>query len=262
MLDKMRKQLDIIFDGTFEGFLSVVHAYYYEGILPRSIQCIDAFQPSITQNEYFIVTSNDNAKKVATALSKKISTDARRNVQYAFLSSASDRYDLLFQYIITGFKIGHTIDNHLQNEIVLRTQKLAREVGREAHRYTGFCRFEETAQGIYYCGIDPVNHILSVLANHFTDRMMNQSWVIHDKKHHQAVVYDGHDCAFVNVNANQAPPMAAANEQEIQNLWTMYFNTLAIEARKNPKLHRQILPLRYRSEMTEFKHKNLMNNNV
>ena len=233
--------------------MSVVHAYYYDGILPRSIQCADEYQPAIIQDEYFIVTSHNNAKKVATAISKKISIDVKRTAQYAFLSSPPDRYDALFQYIVAGFKIGHTIDNHLQNEIVHRVQKLAREVGREAHRYTGFCRFEETTHGIYYCAIDPVNHILSILANHFADRLMNQSWVIHDKKHHEAVVYDGHDYAFVNVNADQPPPPMAANEKEIQGLWTMYFNTLAIEARKNPKLHRQIMPLRFRNEMTEFK---------
>jgi len=250
-----RKLVDAVFDGTYEGFLSVVYAYYYEGILPRSVQSADAYQLSIAQDEYFVVTSDCHAKKVESAISKKISTNAKRNVQYAFLSSASDRYDLLFQYIITGFKIGHAIDNHLQNDIVHRVQKLAREVGREGHRYTGFCRFEETTHGIYYCAIDPVNHVLSILADHFADRMMNQSWVIHDKKHHQAVVYDGNDYAFVKVNANQAPPPTAKNEQEIQSLWTMYFNTLAIEARKNPKLHRQILPLRYRGEMTEFKQK-------
>ena len=257
-----RKQVDVVFDGTFEGFLSVVYAYYYEGILPRSIQYSDAFQLSIVQDEYFVVTSIDNAKKVEKALSKKISANAKGNVQYAFLSSAPDRYDLLFQYIVTGFKVGSSIDNHLQNETVHRVQKLAREVGREAHRYTGFCRFEETIHGIYYCSIDPVNHVLSILANHFADRMMNQSWVIHDKKHNQAVVYDGHDYTFVDVNANQAPPRMVENEQEIQSLWTMYFNTLAIEARKNPKLHRQIMPLRYRSEMTEFKYKNMPHSDV
>jgi len=255
-----RKKVDVIFDGTFEGFLSVIYAYYYEGILPRSIQDAEAFQPVITQEEYFVVTSDENAKKVATTLSKKISIHAKRTVQYAFLSSPPDKYDTLFQYIVAGFKIGQSIDNHLQNEIVHRVHKLARDVGREAHRYTGFCRFEETSQGIYYCGINPTNHVLSILADHFADRLMNQSWIIHDKKHHKAVVYDGHDYAFVKVNANQPPLQTAVNEQEIQRLWTMYFNTLAIEARKNSKLHRQIMPLRFRSEMTEFKHNNLMNN--
>jgi probable DNA metabolism protein len=41
-------------------------------------------------------------------------------------------------------------------------------------------------------------------------------------------------------------------EQQIQGLWITFFNNLAIQARKNPKLQRQLLPLYFRKNMTEF----------
>jgi len=253
MGDKLAKrEVDVLFDGTFEGFLCVVYSFYYEGIVPLSIQTTDEYQPSITLTEYFIVTDNDRARKMEKAIVKKISQDIARRVAYAFLADAADRYMNMLYYIILGFKVGHMVDSHMQYDFVLRVHKLAREVGREGHKLTGFCRFAETAQGIYYCAITPVHYVLSILAEHFADRMIDQSWIIHDKRHNKAVVYNGHEYTFVEVSPDSKPPVMAGNEAFIQNLWATYFNTLAIEARKNPKLHRQMLPMRYRGNMVEF----------
>jgi probable DNA metabolism protein len=247
-----RKELDILFDGSFEGFLCVVYAYYYEGILPLSIQTKDEYQPSITQEEFFIVTDEERALKVQKAIGKKISHDAAHRINYAFLADAPDRFINMLRYIVFGFKVGFTIENYMNHDFVLRVHKLSREVGREGHKLVGFCRFAETDQGIYYCAVTPINYVLPILAEHFAERMINQSWIIHDKKHNKAVVYNGYEYAFVEVNADSVTPTFAGNESHIQNLWVTYFNTLAIEARKNPKLHRQMLPIKYRGNMVEF----------
>lgn len=256
MANTPRRQADLLFDGSFEGFLCVVYAFYYEQIIPLSIQCADELQPSITQDEYFVITQEDRAHKVERALYRTISADAARHVYYAFLSSAADRFTVLLHYIILGFKLGHAVDSHLQNDCVLRVHKLAREVSRESHLLKGFCRFGETQQGIYYCGITPMHHVLILLAEHFSDRLMNQSWVIHDKRHHRAAVYNGYEYTIVALSSETVPPPMAGNESLISDLWAMYFNTLAIEARKNPKLHRRMMPLRFRSDMTEFAPRN------
>jgi probable DNA metabolism protein len=251
-MSQARKEADILFDGTFEGFLSVVYAIYYDGILPLSIQTADEYQPSITQEEYFVVTDHERASKVEKAIKTKISQDAAWRVEYAFIADAADRYINLLHYIVLGFKVGHMVDSHMNRDFVLRVHKLSREVGRESHKLTGFCRFAETQNGIYYCAITPVHHVLPILAEHFADRMIDQSWVIHDKRHNKAAVYNTEDYVFINVSPDSESPALSGNEELIQNLWTTYFNTLAIEARKNPKLHRQMLPLRYRGNMVEF----------
>jgi len=232
--------------------LCVVYAYYHEGILPRSIQAEDEVQPALTQEEFFVVSNDAKARKVEKALRKKISADAARRVYLSFLADAADRYMQLLEYIVFGFKVGHLVDSHMHHNFVLRIHKLAREVGREAHLLTGFCRFAQTQQGIYYCAITPVHHVLLPLAEHFCDRMMEQSWVIHDKRHNKAVVYNGLEYTFVDIAPGSRPPDLAGNEESIQHLWVTYFNTAAIDARKNPKLHRNMLPLRFRGNMVEF----------
>jgi len=246
-----RREADVLFDGTYEGFLCVVYAYYYEGIHPVSIGADTMLQPTIMLDEFYVVTAYEKARKVDAALTEKISPDAARRVRYAFFADAADRYAVLLHYIVLGFKMGHVVDSYLQQDVVLRVHKLAREVGGEAHRLTGFCRFAETKQGIYYCAVTPKHFVLPFLAEHFTDRLMNQSWIIHDTRRGKAVVYDGE--AYIFVDATEAANLEyAANEGLVQDLWVMYFNTAAIEARKNKKLHKKILPLRYRWNMLEF----------
>jgi len=80
---------------------------------------------------------------------------------------------------------------------------------------------------------------------------MNQQWIIHDKHRNMAAVYDGREYIITGVPHNTAVEYEEG-EDEIQELWVTFFNTLAIEARKNKKLQRQLLPLYFRGNMTEF----------
>ena len=42
------------------------------------------------------------------------------------------------------------------------------------------------------------------------------------------------------------------DEKQLQKLWKLFVNTIAIKERVNPKLQRQMLPLRFRKYMKEF----------
>ncbi|MGI5880927.1 MAG: DUF4130 domain-containing protein [Syntrophomonadaceae bacterium] len=37
-----------------------------------------------------------------------------------------------------------------------------------------------------------------------------------------------------------------------QELWKLYFNRIAIDSRRNPKLQTQFVPIRYRKNLLEF----------
>ena len=280
-----RRDVAILFDGSIEGFLCIVHAYYYESVAPLIIQIEDCHQPTLDTEEYHIITDENLAAKVQKGILNKISHTAWHYVISAFLADGEDKYMAIFRYLLLGFKTGKIVDDHLQQECVLRVHKLARQVGREAHLLKGFCRFVETTAisdgnshsraenhkrtnlflatdqtdlsgngysgQIYYCAIDPVNYVLPILAEHFSDRMMNQAWIIHDKKHGKAAVYNGETYVIADVPKN-AQVRHTENEAEIQDLWVTFFNSLAIKERINPKLQRNLLPLHFRKSMTEF----------
>ena len=245
------REIAITFDGSFDGFLSVVYACYYEKIIPIDIQDEHQAQLTLGLDARFIETNQTHAAKVFSALHEKISEEAAAMIFYAFLSFENDRFMSIFRYIKRGFSIGHMIDSHLQEDLVRHVHKIAKHVGREAHLLSGFSRFAETKQGIFYCKITPKNDVLPLLADHFSQRFMNQAWMIHDKTRNQAAIYDGHSYIITDTPRDAVVELADG-EEETQEMWVAFLDALSIKARKNLKLQRQLLPLYFRSNMTEF----------
>lgn len=247
----------VVFDGSFDGFLCVIYAYYYQKVLPWHIQSEDIYQKTLEAEEYYIATEPEKAARVMEGIRQKISPDAAQYIYNAFLAGEEDKYMDMFRYIRLGFKVGPAVDDYLQADYVMRVHRLAKYVGHETHLLTGFCRFAETKQGVYYCVISPKNQVLPLLAEHFRNRFMNHAWIIHDKKHGLAAVYDGNECLIENVSPT-AHVIYTDDESQIQDLWTAFFNTVAIEERKSKKRQRQHIPLYFRGPMTEFQKKLLM----
>ncbi|MCL2420573.1 MAG: TIGR03915 family putative DNA repair protein [Defluviitaleaceae bacterium] len=247
------KQLAVTFDGSFEGFLSILYAYYYDRIVPAYIQSEDEYQQTLDTEEFHISTDIKRAAQVLKGIQQKISLQSEDYLTYAFLAEEDDdsRFMDMFRYTLLGFKVGHMVDSHLHQDYVLGVHKRARYVGKEAHLLTGFCRFAETKQGVFYSSITPNNDVLPILAEHFSDRMMNQAWIIHDKKRHQAAIYDGKKYAIGDV-PKSIQLEYSENEEQIQALWGAFFDSVTIKERINKNLQRNMIPLRYRGNMLEF----------
>jgi probable DNA metabolism protein len=112
--------------------------------------------------------------------------------------------------------------------------------------------------GRYIARCAPDHFVLPALAFHFTKRFGETSWAIIDERRGLALVRE--DAGEPRIIApggcretrrglhGQAP--AAVDPWE--NLWRSYHRTINIESRKNPRLQRQFMPLRYRPYLTEF----------
>jgi len=247
----MREHTNVLFDGTFDGFLSVVHAHYYDKLNPDYIAETASFQQTVGSAYEIVKTDNQKSEAVFEAMHKKISPDAASNIYRAFLFFEDERFMRIYRYALLGFKVGAGVDNWMKEDFVMYTIRSARRVSGEAHKLTGFIRFTETRQGVLYTKIGPVNNVLTIVADHFTDRLMNEQWIIHDEKRKIAAVYDGKD--FMVTDVPDAVFFAESeNEAAYRDMWHKFYDTIAIKNKINPKLQRQNLPLRYRKYMTEF----------
>ncbi len=242
----------VTFDGSFEGFLCVVYSFYYEKIIPLHIQPEHEYQEALDAPVHNVATDSAKAERVLGGITKKISGEAAEKIFYACLSGEDDVFMDIFRYTVLGFKVGALVDSYLQTDYVRRVHTLHKRVGHETHMLTGFCRFQETTQGAYYCAVTPKNHVLCLLAEHFADRFKSQIWVIHDKKHGLAAVYNGKEYIIREAPAGAAVDLTAG-EKQIQALWKAFFDTIAIEERASYKRQRQHVALYFRKNMTEFK---------
>lgn len=246
--------LTYIYDGTFEGFLTGIYESYYNNPKPSKITSVYEYEPDLINNTVTITTDSSKSDKVYSSIRNKISEEALINIFHVFLSSMRNSDTLLYEYIKLGFKLGSKVDMHLHNDIVLNIHKISRRVSLEKHRMLGFVRFTKLYNDIYYSAISPDHNILSLIAPHFSERLQDQKWIIHDLKREIAVVYNELEWLIVPMSKDyiNIDKMKEDNER-YESLWKNYFINIAIKERINPRLQKQMMPLRYRDHLIECK---------
>jgi probable DNA metabolism protein len=154
--------------------------------------------------------------------------------------------------------MGPKVNLYRSHPDVYPIHKLDRQVRGEAHRFFGLLRFADTGKFLY-AGFSPDHNILTLIADHFADRLRNERWIIHDQKRHLAVIYNGpepdQDLSskwYLTDLDNQWQKAFTQEEEHWQELWRLYFHHISIKSRYNPRLQSQLVPLRYRRHLVEF----------
>lgn len=241
-----------IFDGSFEGFLTVVFTCYERKRMPEKIFVEGSFQQELDTEYIFVETDYVKSSRVLSKITEKMSREAYEKIYLAYLSKDKDRFVPMFTYIKLGLKMGKNVIHHESVDDVLYVNKLAQNVTGEAHNYLGIIRFLMLENHILYGEFEPENNILEIVSNHFADRFCSEKWVIHDRKRHIASIYDGQRFVIADV-PNETQFKEEKTEEHYQKLWVAFYHSIGIEGRKNEKLQKSLLPLKNRKYVTEFK---------
>lgn len=239
----------LLYDGSFEGFLTLVYEVYYQKIEPKAIY--KKSPPNLCFDEiYTIETDIDKAKKVFSSLKKSFSKSHINTIFHIFLCDSQNfEYDLL-SFIKLGFKDIKSLSNITLTSI-FHIQSLEKEYLRLAHKMYGFVRFEELDTKILYAKIETKFNILMLLGNHFSKRLGDHPFIIHDVKRSLAFVRENNQ-NHMRIVADFDLPQYSEDEEHFKKLWKTFFNSVSIENRKNVKLQKQLVPLLYRAYMSEF----------
>ena len=198
----------------------------------------------------------EKAKKVLRSVRSKISWQAARAIYEAAMSRDENRADWIYRFLVLGFHYGREALDMLQYEPIYRVFELSRAVRNEAHSYIEFLRFSRTADGVFISRIKPKNDILALIAPHFSDRLPGEHWVIYDVSRKRAA-FNRADTPWFLMDVDgtdwEERLCRDTDEREYEGLWKAFFDSIAIEARINPRCQRTHLPLRYREFMTEFR---------
>ena len=134
-----------------------------------------------------------------------------------------------------------------------RLAVLTRAVGHltgEAHLLKGFTRFSEQ-EGVLVGEIAPKNRVLPLLRPHFCARYPEESFVLYDRTHREALFYRPRRWAIVPLEAFRAAA-PGREERDFRRLWRRFYDTIAIEGRENPRCRMTQMPKRFWGTMTEF----------
>lgn len=250
--------LDYAYDGSFEGLLSVLFAVYDRKAAPNSIQPLGAVQAGLFAQPVQVDTDEATAARVWDGLLRYMDKEARTRLFHTFLSEAPDRELLVFRYADQAMRAGRDISDNYADDTVRRVAHLAQQMYREKHRMEAFVRFEKTSDGLFHATIDPDFDVLPLIAPHFTKRYADQRWLIFDRRRRYGLYYDLHrtDVVQFDTEAPQRRTDVSAtvlDEREplFKLLWQSYFDHVNIPERKNLKLHRRHIPLRYWRYLSE-----------
>lgn len=239
-----------IYDGSFEGFLTALHRSYTQKCIPEVLTS-DTSKLDLLSEPITIETDIEVVKKVSHSITKHFSKKLIERIYHVFLCDDVARERELLLYIRMGFKdIALLAD--LSNPIVFAIEGYQKRLFSTIHKMQEFLRFEMLEDNTLYAKIAPPRNVLPLLGKHFVKRLRNERFIIHDISRGWIVVYDGKELQMHEV-LEASVPVLHEKEQHFQKLWQTFFDTVAIEARKNYKAQRNFVPLLYRGLMTEFK---------
>ncbi|MBD2766587.1 TIGR03915 family putative DNA repair protein [Hymenobacter sp. BT664] len=249
---------DYTYDGTFEGLLTVLFTIYDWRAAPNSIQPEATAQTGLFAQPAHRETDEALAARVWEGLLKIMDKEARARLYHVFLSEDPDRELLIFRYVDLALRTAHDVSENYANADVRRVQRLAQQMFREKHRMEAFVRFEKTADELFHATIEPDFDVLPLLAAHFTKRYADQRWLIYDRRRHYGLYYDltrPDVVRFEPETPQKSTELSATvlDEREplFKLLWQAYFDHVNIPERKNMKLHRRHMPLRYWKYLSE-----------
>ena len=236
------------YDGSFEGLLCCVFESYTKKERPTAILRDGDDEPSLFEIRA-VTTDRAHAQRIYRSLYKR-SPEVGPFLRRAFLTCLPDKEMAIYRFIVKFYREGAPLLSRLSDDTYLPLLKAVRQLSGEVEQFRGFTRFSDF-DGVLGAEIEPKNRVLPVLRRHFCERYHNETFFLYDRTHREALLYSGGVSRIVPLNHFE---MAQPDEVEAgyRRLWRRFYDTVAIEARKNEKLRMTHMPKRYWGMMTEF----------
>ncbi len=256
-MDTDKRMRILVCEDSVEGILTAVHEAFISryGHAYQRIVIGPAVNMDLFSDIYTIEPDMDKASRVVEAIVRSISDYAWQMVWQAAEADSEDKGDVIYRFLILGFANGSRILNAMTRPEVMRLHQLSRAVSRETQRLYGFLRFQELENHILYGKLLSKHHVGTFLANHFTDRLPQEHWIIHDPDRDEVWVHQaGNDWIYISHPDFKVDPeaMLSAAEYDFKAWWETFRESIAIRERTNPRLQMQMMPKRYWKYMPEM----------
>ncbi len=236
-----------ITDGTTYGFYTAVFdAYLDKNCIITSAKNL---QLTFDSNLIHVKTDTEKSERVLKKL-RLYDTRGERDISLILRLGSSEKEQIAFEYLKRIISLKAPVRERLNEPAVIVARDAHKKVIAEAHHFKGFLRFMEGANGVYYAPFEPDNDILELIVPHFTARLKNQPFVIHDIKRRIAALYNTKECVITTTDEKVSVNLSDY-EQAFQNLWKEYYNSVNISQRPHEKQTKGYMPVRYWKYMPE-----------
>jgi len=245
--------MTIIYDGTFEGYLTAVFDGFYSRCKEVEIISEENYAASLFDAQT-TETDNEKSSRVFDAICNKLSQNTAEVVYKAWLYRKDGIETDIFKFLKFAFSQGRDVTQMLQNPRVKRVVGAANTVGTQAHKFLGLLRFNKIGS-IYVADFEPDYDILPIIAQHFVDRFRVLPFAIRDLKHMRVLIHEGgEDPHTVFAKLEEAEKFVDESD-DFEELWKGYYKSMTIKERINPnyKLRQQFMPKKFWNNICELK---------
>ena len=232
-----------IYDGTFNGFLCLIHETAKTREFPGSIRTFQGEEQSFLFPAKIAERNDLLAAAVRDVLQQRLSPRVFSAGYFAFLSSEKEREMAVYSYFSLVWQRGVSADRLLTDSRVAAVHEARRAVSRERHRYLGLLRFSDIS-GVLYARFTPEADVLPLIAGHFAVRLAQERWIIHDTGRNRAALHDSGTWCITDFRQNRELSLSAG-EKAVQELWKRYFTSTAVRTRENRRLQQYFMPKKY-----------------
>lgn len=251
----MKNKRVYLCDGTIDGIFSAIYEAWDSRYGHQYIEIREREENYQLFTEYIsVITNAEKAEKVAKSIKKKISIVAYEMVCRTALCKNEERADAIYGFLLIAFRVGAKVVEKLAHPYIQPIFQMDRKVNNEVKHYMGFLRFEELENGIFVARIRPENNIITLLSEHFADRLPEENWLIFDEGRKSATVHEAGGMWFYTNGIGLEKEILqniSEKEKQMQFIWKAFVNSIGIKERYNKTLQFQMLPKRYREFMPE-----------
>ena len=239
--------MTLLTDPSFEGFLSAVFEAFRLKLSVQRIVAEDIYVLQMFEDTHTIATNPENSARVWKGIQKNTDRNIAFMVLAAYLSELPEMEISLWEYVkgifINPENAHNTLEPHTHAVF-----KAANKVKAESHNIKGFVRFQKAENDLMVAVIEPTYNVVNLLAEHFANRFPNMQWMIVDAKRGVGIQYDCREVYEISGSLAEIPQI----NDEFTALWKGYYKSANIKERKNSRLQRRCLPVKYWKHLTEM----------
>ena len=226
------RSAEFLYDGTIEGYLTVIGNCISEKMMPLHIHNEQSRKMTGGGEALRVKTDTKIADNIYRLIGRRSSPEVQQMVNDIFLTSVPDMEMDLFVMICKAIKHGAVIAEDYQDEFMKRMQFAIRDLYREAQTIQDQMSIFERDK-LAYAMINPRNKVLPILENRIRKDMRYDDMIIYDKRHRMAYVRFRDESAVIDISRLYGCCDIDSAEDVYYRLWPYFTGRGGIPSDRN-----------------------------
>lgn len=214
---------DFSYDGTLEGFLSVLNYAIESKTMPSHICSEYLIAGTLDERRYLnIPTDYKQADRLYRIIGRHSSPEVQQMLNDCFLTCLPDMEMDLFIMACKAIKYGAVIAEDYKDELMRRIQFAIRDLYREAQSIYNSINSVKI-DNVTFSVINPRNNVLPVIVNSLLRKEEYDDLLIYDKRHGIALLRIGENATMLDLKKIISSDISTVSDLRTK-VWT-YFTT-------------------------------------